>query len=59
MSYQIEIFHQAEKKLQQLDKSTEKRVRDRLKELAQNPFDHRISDYLEMGEGRRYSRVGN
>jgi mRNA-degrading endonuclease RelE of RelBE toxin-antitoxin system len=23
------------------------------------PLDHRISDYLEMGEGRRYSRVGN
>ena len=59
MSYSLQIEKQAAKVIKSLDKQTVKRIHARLKELAQDPFDARISSLIEMGQGERKSRVGN
>ena len=59
MTYKVELAHQAEKMLDRLDRVTEKRIRDRLKELSQNPYDPRLTDDVIMEEGKKYTRVGN
>jgi len=47
------------RELDRLDRKIEQRVQSRLDELAANPLDPRISNNLEMSEGKRYSRVGD
>ena len=59
MSYTAVLTAQAMRELERLDRKTEKRVQSRLDELAANPLDPRISNKLEMSEGKRYSRVGD
>ena len=58
MTYKVELARQAEKALDRLDRVTEKRLRDRLKELSLNPYDPRLSNDVIMEEGKKYSRVG-
>ena len=59
MSYTAVLTAKAMRELERLDRKTEKRVQSRLDELAANPLDPRISNKLEMSEGKRYSRVGD
>jgi mRNA interferase RelE/StbE len=58
VTYRVELTRQAEKTLDRLDRATEKRLRDRLKELSSSPYDPRLSDGVIMEADKRYSRVG-
>ena len=59
MSYRVEIAHEAEKVLDRLDRTTERRIGARLFQLSQDPFDPRLSSPLTEREGVRKSRVGD
>jgi addiction module RelE/StbE family toxin len=59
MKYTVSLSKEATKELDRLDRKTEKRIQDRLEELAAAPYSHRLSNELVMSPGRRYSRVGN
>ncbi len=59
MAYSVELGNRARKDFEALDGSNEKRVRERLAQLAQNPFDNRISKKLINMRGTRSSRVGD
>uniref|UniRef100_A0A7V6A4G9 Type II toxin-antitoxin system RelE/ParE family toxin n=1 Tax=Desulfobacca acetoxidans TaxID=60893 RepID=A0A7V6A4G9_9BACT len=59
MSYRVEIFREAEKTLETLDKVMDQRIRKKLRELAQAPLDPRLSKQMETAKDRRYSRVGD
>jgi len=59
MSYDVKVGHQAKKELASLQRTLARRLRDRLRELAANPYDSRLSRQLEMDPEKRYSRVGN
>lgn len=59
MTYEIYLGHQAKKEMAQIDRSLARRLRDRLRELAFNPLDPRLSRQMEMDPNRRYSRVGD
>lgn len=58
MNYQINVAHEAEKVLDRLDRPTERRIRQRIVLLAEDPFDPRLSAPLTEREGLRKSRVG-
>lgn len=58
MSYRVVIAHEAEKILDRLDRPTEKRIRTRITQLAEDPFDSRLSAPLTERAGVRKSRVG-
>jgi len=58
VNFQINIAHEAEKSLDRLDRSTERRIRQRILLLADDPFDPRLSAPLTEREGLRKSRVG-
>lgn len=57
MSYRVVIAHEAEKILDRLDRPTEKRLRTRIIQLAEDPFDPRLSAPLTERAGVRKSRV--
>lgn len=59
MSYRLEFTHQAAKELKRLDRTTARRIGDRIEELAQGPWDRRISRQMETDPESRYSRVGD
>ena len=59
MSYSVRVAHEAEKILDRLDRPTEQRIRDRVVQLADDPFDPRLSAPLTERAGVRKSRVGN
>ena len=59
MSYGLSISRQAKKEIKNLDTPTIKRIEDRFRQLADNPFDPRISKPIKMSPGRRTSRVGD
>jgi len=59
VSYTTVLSAKAMRELDRLDRKIEQRVQSRLDELAANPLDPRISNNLEMSEGKRYSRVGD
>jgi mRNA interferase RelE/StbE len=59
VSYRIELLREAEKTLQTLDQVMERRIREKLRELAQAPLDPRLSKQMETAKDRRYSRVGD
>lgn len=58
MSYRIVIAHEAEKILDRLDRPSEQRIRARIVQLAEDPFDPRLSAVLTERAGVRKSRVG-
>ena len=59
MSYTLHFAKPFLKSLKSLDQVTIKRIHLRLQELAQDPFDPRISGQVEMQQGERKSRVGD
>lgn len=59
MSFGLEVSHRADKMLGRLDRKTATRIRDKIDQLAVDPYNPRISDELEMIEGQRYARVGD
>ncbi|HAY22100.1 MAG TPA: hypothetical protein DCY27_08025 [Desulfobacterales bacterium] len=59
MSYRVELDARADKQAEKLERETLKRFQKRFRELAQNPFDPRISKPLTMSANRRTSRVGD
>ena len=58
MSYRVVIAHEAEEILDRLDRPTEQRIRTRNIQLAEDPFDPRLSAPLTERAGIRKSRVG-
>ena len=58
MNYRVVIAHEAEKALDRMDRPTERRIRARFVQLAQDPFDSRLSAPLTERLGVRKSRVG-
>jgi len=58
VSYRVVVAHEAEKTLDRLDRPTEKRLRTRIVQLAEDPFDPRLSAPLTERAGVRKSRVG-
>ncbi len=59
MRYTVKPSRKAEKELNHLDREILKRIQARIDELAQDPFDPRLSRQLEMSPEKRYSRVGD
>lgn len=59
MKYIIELTSEAERDLNRLDRTSERRVRERLKELAPDPYSLRLSKPLKMFPGIRVARVGD
>jgi len=58
LKFRVSIAHEAEKLLDRLDRPTERRVRYRLTQLAEDPFDPRLSAPPVERAGLRKSRVG-
>ena len=58
MTYRVVVAHEAEKVLDRLDRPTELRIRARFVQLAEDPFDPRLSAPLTERPGVRKSRVG-
>jgi mRNA interferase RelE/StbE len=58
VTYRVVVTHEAEKILDRLDRATERRIRARLAQLADDPFDPRLSAQLTERAGVRKSRVG-
>ena len=59
MTFAMNLGHQAKKEMAKLDRPLARRLRDRLRELAENPLDPRLSRQMETNPNRRYSRVGD
>ena len=59
MKYIVELTAEAERDLNRLDRTAERRVRERLKELAPAPYSPRLSKPLKMFPGTRSARVGD
>ena len=58
MKYEIRLSHRAERDLDRLDKATQSRIVRRLEQLAEDPYDPRISAPLSGVGNLRKSRVG-
>ncbi len=58
MTYEVRLSNRAQRDLDRLDKPTQKRIIRRLEQLAEDPYDPRLSGSLEGYEGMRKSRVG-
>ena len=58
MTYRVVVAHETEKVLDRLDRPTERRIRARFLQLAEDPFDSRLSAPLADRPGVRKSRVG-
>ena len=58
MNFEASFAHEAEKLLDRLDSPTERRIRNRFRQLAEDPFDPRLSAPLVERAGMRKSRVG-
>ena len=59
MTFTVEFSDEARKDFKRLDESRKRLIAARIEELAQNPYDPRISGRLESLEGLRKSRVGD
>jgi mRNA interferase RelE/StbE len=59
VSFRVQLSLPAKKQLDRLDQVTVKRLDDRLKELACEPYSTRISKAVKMEPGQRTSRVGD
>jgi mRNA interferase RelE/StbE len=58
VKYEIRLSHRAARDLDRLDKPTQKRMLRRLEQLAEDPYDPRISAPLSGVGNLRKSRVG-
>lgn len=58
MTYRVVLTRETEKILDRLDRPTEQRIRARFVQLADDPFDPRLSAPLTERAGIRKSRVG-
>jgi mRNA interferase RelE/StbE len=58
VTYRVVVAHETEKILDRLDRPTERRIRARFVQLAEDPFDPRLSAPLAERAGVRTSRVG-
>lgn len=58
MTYRLVIAQEAEKVIDRLDRPTARRIRARFDQLAEDPFDPRISAPLTERPRLRKSRVG-
>lgn len=58
MKYEIRLSHRAQRDLDRLDKPTQKRMVRRLDQLAEDPYDPRLSAPLSGVGNLRKSRVG-
>jgi mRNA interferase RelE/StbE len=58
MRYEIRLSHRAQRDLDRLDKPTQKRILRRLEQLAEDPYDPRLSAPLQGPGNLRKSRVG-
>jgi len=56
--YTIRLSNRAIKELDRLDTRTRERIRERLRELADDPFSVRLSEHLTNKGDLRKSRVG-
>jgi mRNA interferase RelE/StbE len=59
VKYIVELTSEAERGLDRLDRTAERRIRERLKELAIDPYAPRLSKPLKMFPGTRTARVGD
>jgi mRNA interferase RelE/StbE len=59
VNYIVELTSEAERDLERLDRTSERRIRERLKELAPDPYSPRLSKPLKMFPGIRSARVGD
>jgi mRNA interferase RelE/StbE len=59
VKYIVELTTEAERDLDRLDRTSERRIRERLKELAPDPYSRRLSKPLKMFPGTRTARVGD
>ena len=57
MTFAMNLGHQAKKEMAKLDRPLAPRLRDRLRELALNPLDPRLSRQMATNPNRRYPRV--
>jgi mRNA-degrading endonuclease RelE of RelBE toxin-antitoxin system len=53
MTFAMNLGHQAKKEMAKLDRPLARRLRDRLRELAENPLDPRLSRQMETETNRR------
>jgi mRNA-degrading endonuclease RelE of RelBE toxin-antitoxin system len=58
VKYEIRLSHRAERDPDRLDRPTQKRMMRRLEQLAEDPYDPRISAPLSGVGNLRKSRVG-
>lgn len=58
MTHRVFVSHEAEKVLDRLDRPTEQRLRARVIQLTEDPFDPRLSAPLAERASVRKSRVG-
>jgi len=58
VNYRVGIAHEAEKILDRLDRPTERRIRQRMIQLKDDPFDPRLSAPLTERPAVRKSRLG-
>lgn len=58
MKYEIRLSRRGARDLDRLDKPTQKRMMRRLEQLAEDPYDPRISAPLSGAGNLRKSRVG-
>jgi mRNA interferase RelE/StbE len=56
--FDVALSRAAAKTLDNLDRQTEQRIRERIKQIAFDPFDKRLSKALTDAKGRRSSRIG-
>lgn len=59
MTYEVRLHRSAAAYLTRLDRRNQERMRDRLRLLANDPFDTQHSKPLAGESGRRSSRVGS
>jgi len=58
MRYEIRLSSRAQRELSRLDRPTQQRMKRRLNQLAEDPFDPRLSKELVNQGGLRSSRIG-
>jgi len=56
VTYRVAVAHEAEKVLDRLDRPTERRIRTRFVQLAEDPFDPRLSAPLTQRAGSTFSQ---
>jgi mRNA interferase RelE/StbE len=59
MRYRIDLYREAEKTLDSVDRTTARRIEAKIEELTRDPFPPRLSRQMETVKDRRYSRVGD